>query len=248
MNRRELLQSIGALTLARCAGQSVAAAPGRLTARPRTTTAKGQLGIFPLGFAVDRDGLVLVPASYRSDRPAPLVVMLHGAGGMARRVIENQCRRAEEFGVIVVAPESRGETWDAVRGDFGEDVRFIDRALDRIFAGYNIDARHLAIGGFSDGASYALSLGVGNGDIFTHLIAFSAAFVLPQRVRGKPRIFISHGTGDPVMPIATTGRDVVRRLTMLGYDVTYREFDGGHTVPPEIAREAFEWFAVRGGA
>src|SRR5438046_3153083 len=66
--------------------------------------------------------------------------------------------------------------------------------------------------------------------------------VLPQRVRGKPRIFSSHGTEDPVMPIATTGRDVVRRLTKLGYDVTYREFDGGHTVPPAIAREAFEWF------
>ena len=28
-----------------------------------------------------------------------------------------------------------------------------------------------------------------------------------------------------------------------GYDVHYREFDGGHTVPPLIAREALTWFS-----
>jgi phospholipase/carboxylesterase len=63
-------------------------------------------------------------------------VLLHGAGGAARRVIDNNRARAEEFGVIVLAPESRGMTWDIVRGEFGEDVRFIDRALDRLFTDY----------------------------------------------------------------------------------------------------------------
>jgi phospholipase/carboxylesterase len=29
-----------------------------------------------------------------------------------------------------------------------------------------------------------------------------------------------------------------------GYDVRYREFDGGHTVPPAIAREAFAWLTA----
>ena len=254
MNRRELLQSIGALTLARCAGQSIATAPGRLTARPaRTRGADSPVGrdrlrvaptsgTFPLGLAVDRDGLVLVPASYRSDHPAPLVVMLHGAGGMARRVIENQGHRAEEFGVIVIAPESRGETWDAVRGEFGEDVRFIDRALERIFAGYNIDARHLAIGGFSDGASYALSLGITNGDLFSHIIAFSPGFATPASQHGAPRIFLSHGTEDSILPIDATTRRLLPRLREAGYQVRYEEFDGPHTVPADVARRAFEWF------
>jgi hypothetical protein len=26
--------------------------------------------------------------------------------------------------------------------------------------------------------------------------------------------------------------------------VTYREFEGGHTVPPAVAREAFEWLTA----
>ncbi|HET7434858.1 MAG TPA: hypothetical protein VFN10_09135 [Thermoanaerobaculia bacterium] len=34
----------------------------------------------------------------------------------------------------------------------------------------------------------------------------------------------------------------MRRLEREHYDVTYREFEGPHTVPPEIAREAIDWF------
>ena len=33
--------------------------------------------------------------------------------------------------------------------------------------------------GFSDGASYALSLGAANGDLFTHIAAFSPGFMRP---------------------------------------------------------------------
>ena len=44
------------------------------------------------------------------------------------------------------------------------------------------------------------------------------------------------------MPIDITSRRFVPRLKKLGYDVTYREFDGRHTLPPPLLREAFEWF------
>ena len=201
-----------------------------------------------LGLGSDRDGLIYVPANYKAGTPMPLVVLLHGAGGNCYSA-RSRFPLADELGFIILAPDSRDErTWDELLGAFGPDQEFIAASLSEVLGKLSVDRRHVALAGVSDGASYALSLGVGNGDIFTHLIAFSAAFVLPQRVRGKPRIFISHGTEDPVMPIATTGRDVVRRLTKLGYDVTYREFAGGHTVPPAIAREAFEWFADRSSA
>ena len=105
--------------------------------------------------------------------------------------------------------------WDELLGAFGPDQEFIGTALRWTFANCAIDRSRVALAGVSDGASYALSLGIGNGDTFSHLIAFSPAFVLPAQARGKPRIFISHGTKDPVMPIETTGRDVVRRLKAL---------------------------------
>jgi phospholipase/carboxylesterase len=44
------------------------------------------------------------------------------------------------------------------------------------------------------------------------------------------------------MPIDLTSRRFVAKLKALGYDVTYREYDGPHTLPPEILREVFEWF------
>ncbi|HEY3057018.1 MAG TPA: phospholipase [Thermoanaerobaculia bacterium] len=244
MNRRDLLKLAGAAVLAHCAEQTATPTtdPARLVARPQRRDTSGAAGTFPLHLGVDRDGLLFVPSSYRADRATPLIVMLHGAGGLARRVVDNNRSRAEEFGVIVLAPESRGVTWDVVRGEFGEDIRFMDRALDRVFHDYNIDARHLAIGGFSDGASYALSVGITNGDLFTHIVAFSPGFASPESRHGSPRIFISHGTEDEILPIARASRRVVPALRQAGYAVEYEEFHGPHRVPEEVARHAFQWF------
>jgi phospholipase/carboxylesterase len=83
-----------------------------------------------------------------------------------------------------------------------------------------------------------------NGDLFSHVIAFSPGFMAPKEQHGSPQIFISHGTHDPVLPIDRCSRRIVPQLQQSGYDVHYREFDGPHTVPLEIAREAVDWFVM----
>ena len=145
------------------------------------------------------------------------------------------------------SPASRGRTWDVILGDYGPDVAFLDRALAAAFARCAVDPARLAIGGFSDGASYALSLGLTNGDLFGHVLAYSPGFAAPAGQRGHPRLFVSHGTRDEVLPIDVCSRRIVPRLKGAGYDVTYREFDGPHTVPPEIAREGLDWFLAGRG-
>ncbi|WP_224243764.1 alpha/beta hydrolase [Hyalangium gracile] len=216
---------------------------GRLEARPRALTVESpQRGRMPLGLGGKRDGFLYVPESYRADQPAPLVVMLHGAGGHAQHALGILQPLADAQGLILVAPDSRGPTWDVIRGDYGADVLFIDAALAWVFEHYAVDPERVAIGGFSDGASYALSLGISNGDLFTHVLAFSPGFAAPREQHGEPRIFISHGTEDAVLPIDPCSRRLVPRLEGVGYDVLYREFEGPHTVPAEIAREAAEWF------
>ena len=102
-----------------------------------------------------------------------------------------------------------------------------------------------SVGGFSDGASYALSLGVMNGDFFTHVLAFSPGFFRALEPHGRPRIYISHGTNDRVLPIDPCSRRIVAQLKGAGYDVTYKEFNGGHTVPEERRHEAVELFLRR---
>ncbi|MBT2546880.1 alpha/beta hydrolase [Arthrobacter sp. ISL-65] len=117
----------------------------------------------------------------------------------------------------------------------------INQALERIFHMVFVDPKRIAVGGFSDGASYALGLGLANGDLFSRVIAFSPGFVPPAPRYGKPRLFVSHGDGDTVLPIDRTSRRLVPLLRADGYDVTYREFPGGHTVLTAIAREAISW-------
>lgn len=221
---------------------------GRLTARPAAAPAAAAAspgpGRHPLGLASGRDGYLYLPAGHRPERPAPLAVMLHGAGGEARHGIGLLQPLADAAGLILLAPDSRGRSWDVIARDgYGPDITYLDRALAWTFERCAVDATRLAIGGFSDGASYALSVGLTNGDLFTHVLAFSPGFMAPARQEGKPGIYVSHGTRDEVLPIARCSRQLVPRLERAGYEVIYREFDGPHTVPAEIAREATDWLA-----
>jgi predicted esterase len=224
-------------------------AAGRLASRPRAPgPGSAPTGLLPLQLSgSDRDGAVYVPPSYRQDSPAPLVLTFHGAGGSGRRSLRRLQTLADVAGLILLAPDSRGTTWDVVKtGAFGPDMEFLDRALDLVFARYAVDPSRLVAEGFSDGASYALSLGLINGDLFTHVIAFSPGFLAEGSRRGKPRLFVSHGVHDQVLPIDLCSRRIVRDLRGDGYEVRYTEFDGGHAVPTDIAGAALDWLAGRG--
>ncbi|WP_369135712.1 alpha/beta hydrolase [Modestobacter sp. I12A-02662] len=215
----------------------------RLTARPDellagTTAAPGTR---PLGLTGTRDVLLHVPPGLATDRAAPLVVTLHGAGGDAEAGLALLRGQADERGLLLLAPASRGSTWDAVGGRFGPDVVLVDRALATVFAAVRVDPERIAISGFSDGASYALGLGLANGTLFRRVVAFSPGFVPDAPADGRPAVFVAHGDADEVLPIDRTSRRIVPRLREDGYEVTYQEFAGPHTVPPDVARTAVDW-------
>lgn len=220
--------------------ESTADSNGRLTARTRNGVTPSARGEKRLGLDARRDAVLFVPANTGSE-PLPLLLLLHGAGGSGEGVLRRIREAAEEAGVAVLAPDSRESTWDAIRAGFGADVAFIDRALARAFETLAVDPARVAIGGFSDGATYALSLGLVNGDLFQRVVAFSPGFLVSGLRVGKPLVFISHGTSDQILPIDQTSRTIVPGLRQRGYEVTLREFEGGHEVPPAIAREGVAW-------
>ena len=198
-------------------------------------------GEHELGLGMWRDGILYVPKAAASRAPLALFIMLHGGGDRADQM-RYMFPVAEELGVVVLAPDARDNTWDGIDSRIGPDIEFIDEALKHTFARVAIDPQRIALGGASDGASYALSLGLINGDLFTHIAAFAPGWIFrPGPAVGKPRIYVAHGTRDNVLPIDYTSRLMVPRLREAGYDVTYREFDGVHAVPAPIAREALEW-------
>lgn len=213
---------------------------GRIDARPRAPGGRVAPGLHP--FAPGGTGALLyVPTGYREDVPAPLVLTLHGAGGNARNGLLPLKAAADHAGLVLLSVGSTGRTWDVIVGGFGPDVAAIDGALAYAFDHVAVDAERVVASGFSDGASYALSLGITNGDLFTHVAAFSPGFAAPGEPHGAPGIFISHGTDDRVLPIDVCSRRLVPRLQQAGYAVEYHEFNGGHTVPAELAMAAARW-------
>jgi predicted esterase len=172
----------------------------------------------------------------------PLIVVLHGAGGSSREGLELLAWQVKHAGVVVLAPESTGGTWDAIHGRFGPDVAAINDALNLTFATTAIDPTRICLAGLSDGASYALGLGLANGDLFTHVVAFSPGFVPQAEPAGSPSVFISHGTDDGVLPIDVASRRIVPALRERGLVVDYLEFEGGHIAPEAMRQAAFDWF------
>ena len=181
------------------------------------------------------------PGRPRRTIPLPLIVLLHGGGGAAED-FRSKFPLAEEFGVVMLALDSRHNTWDGIDSPYGPDVQFIDAALRYTFERVAVDPGRIALGGLSDGGAYSLSLGLVNGDLFTHLVAVAPGyFAPPAPTNGRPRILIEHGTRDNVYSVTGSRHGIVPQLKSAGYDVTYYEFDGPHWVTEAAARQALQW-------
>jgi phospholipase/carboxylesterase len=216
------------------------AASGRLETRPSPVAAgpAPAPGLHELPLAAGVVALLAVPPG--EPAPRPLLVFCHGAGGNAAQSLGLVGRAAAAAGVAVLATTSVATTWDLVAGGLGRDVAVLDAALEE--GSRQLPVSRCAVGGFSDGASYALSLGLANGDLFEAVLGFSPGFAAPPGRQGLPRIRICHGTQDRVLPVERCGRRVAGGLARAGYPVTYEEFDDGHVVPPAQVSAALTWW------
>jgi phospholipase/carboxylesterase len=214
------------------------AADGRLDARPAAdpTGPPPAPGTTQLDLGPGAEVLLAVPPG----EPSALLVFFHGAGGSAAHSLRAVAEPATARGVAVLAPTSTASTWDLIAGGLGRDVAVLDAALTDVLG--RLPVSRVALAGFSDGGSYALSLGVVNGDLAEAVLAFSPGFLAAPGRHGRPRIWISHGTDDRVLPVARCGRRVSAQLQADGYDVTYEEFAGGHVITPDLVTGALDWW------
>lgn len=247
-SRRKFVGTGLAAMAAACATESVSQeSDGKLSARPGVVaTPGGRRGTFNLEPAPQP--LVHVPESIDVSKPAPLILLLHGAGQRAQGIVDRMAPAADRRGAIILAPQSERSTWDVIRSfsrgapEFGADTARVDQSLAALFAQFTIDPKHVAIAGFSDGASYALSLGPRSPSLFTHIMAFSPGGVAPFSDAAKAKVFISHGTQDQILAYPNTAEGIVPGFKSAGFAVEFVTFDGQHQFrEPEITK-AMDWF------
>lgn len=212
-------------------------------AQPAAPPAQAARGPIDLG-----DGAVAYVPTSIGAAPAPLLVLLHGAGGRAETIIARFRAEADRRRFILLAPKSAGMSWDVIldsgRPDRPREPRVdidpprIEAALARLRSRIAVDPHRVALGGFSDGASYALSIAPLRPDLYRDILAFSPGMVIPlPGRRGRQDVFLAHGRRDRILPFANAAERLVPALESQRHRVTFRPFDGDHELPEAVIRE-----------
>lgn len=246
MDRRQAMIGVSVTVMAGTAtpareqtGSLPTEATGRLQARPHPPSLGAASG--PLGLA-RRDADLFVPDGLEPGTPAPLLLALHGATQSGLSILRTLRAEAQRRGVVIVAPDSRGRTWTLDDGGpIGANAAFIDRALAATFDRVLIERARIAVIGFSDGASYALSTGMVNGDLFSHVLAHAPLRFEASVSVGRPRFFISIGRNDDVSG-PTNVEGMAQQLEAFGYDVALHRHRGGHQIGRRGLREGLDRF------
>ena len=229
------------------------AAPPELTVVP---TAASATTLAPGVTHLSSGAIAYRPANLPAG-PRPLIVALHGAGRAPGEALDIVRDRADREGLLVLAPKSTRDTWDivdylrkeggvrsqeeALRG-FGPDIKRIDTALGELFAKAQVDPSKIVLLGFSDGGSYALSVGLSNPKLFSGIVALSpGAMLAPNVVATSQRIFIAHGRSDHVVPFQDDKLHIADPLTAAGLHVLFRPFQGDHQVDPKALDEGVSY-------
>ncbi len=205
----------------------------------------------PTGFVwVERGpqrAFLLVPDEIDPARRYPLVTVLHGAGRQDEALAKAYRDEPERRQSLFLIPRSLLPTWDLIAGADRPDLDFLEYAYALVFRRYPIDPERQALLGYSDGASYALSVGLSNPGLFSAVMGWAAGFkLLDPRGQGSaapPRVLLEYGTHDEVFPFERIALPMKADLELLGYNLTFRVDAGGrHWPPSDFQREALDWF------
>jgi len=191
------------------------------------------------------DAYLLAPQAPGPPEGLPLLICLHGCWAQRTKADEARCvqlyqRLADEGNVAVVVPFAQHHTWDFVmsQGQQSRDTQFLRTCIEESRRLLPIDPLRISLMGFSDGASFALSLAAANGDLFETALVWAAGFCLPAPppatfIKPRPHIFMWHGTNDQIFDLKTVSWPVRDHLLRAGYLVHYYAEPGGRHVCPE---------------
>ncbi len=200
----------------------------------------------------DHRAVLLTPSAIDPQRRYPLITVLHGAGRQDEMLVKACRGEPDARNALFLVPRSIQPTWDLITGGGRPDLDFIEFAYDLIYRRYPVDERRQAMIGYSDGASYALSIGLSNPQIFRAVMAWAAGFVAYDDTfvtedDPKPDVLLEYGTHDEVFPFDQVALPMRASLVEAGHRVEFRVDEGGRHWPSGyFQREALDWFAGLG--
>lgn len=177
--------------------------------------------------------------------PRGVLLYVHGSrtpdSSEGERLLGAACAEGR---VVLVCPVSVGARWDLRAGRAQGDLAAVSALLDTVLGQVSLTGGVVGLAGFGDGASFALALGLANGDVIDAVIAFAPGFARPPQHIGRPAVLLAHGADDTVLPIACS-RQIVAGLEARALTASLVEFPGGHEVPSWVASTAVEWLLRR---
>ncbi len=191
-----------------------------------------------------------------------LLVLMHGIGSNEQDLFSLGPHVPPPFHVLSLrAPNTLGPgsyAWFTfgVRPDGERVIDEVQEAASREVAARSIEAAgqqlavppdRVVVGGFSQGGIMALTLlltrphlmqaaMVMHGRLLREVLPLVAA---PAELRGR-RLWVSHGAGDAVIPVANA-HDIRDRVAHWPVDLSYAEFPGGHEIRPAELSGAMAW-------
>jgi len=196
--------------------------------------------------------LIVVPEAFDPDRPAPLIIALHGFGDHAENYPRLWGRTAAGLGAILAIPFGTQKVGDG-RGWEGVDEAdaVLELTLEQVRERYKVDDEKIVLTGFSQGGFMAMALGVRHRDLFAGVIPMACGYIpeidAPPGVRADdPRYYFIVGSRDRALQDT---KRAARDFKAAGYDVKLRVVTGiGHTFPADHGRElrtAIRWVLDR---
>jgi predicted esterase len=201
-----------------------------------------------------------LPDKYDVSKKYTLIIGLHGFGDNAKN-FSNLWKAMDKEKFIYACPEALypmnfgkeiGYSWgipDSISEDIDNESRTqadknVAEMARKLKAEYNISETYLM--GFSQGCGLTYTAGIINYDLFKGLICFGGwldtKWLSDEQLKkaNRLKIAIIHGIEDNVVKFENAEK-ANKKLTEMGYSVSFRTFKGGHQMSKSELGNALEW-------
>jgi len=176
----------------------------------------------------ERTYYLFVPDSAK-DKPAPLIVLLHGSGRDGKILVEHWQSVAKKEGIILAGPDAIVRSGWGMRDDGPLLLRHV---IEAVQGNYAVDRRRMYVFGHSAGAIHGISMGVLESEYLAAVAVHAGAVspsVVPYIAKAPRKIPIAVwvGTNDPSFPVRQV-RESLELLNRQDFNVELTEING-HT-------------------